>query len=308
MKYKESEILVTGGSGMVGKSLQKLLPSAIYLSSNHYDLTIERDVIEVIEDYKPKVIIHLAAKVGGIIDNINRPAEYFTDNILMNSLLIDHSYKSGIKRFIGILSSCIYPDVMDHYPMSESDMHLGPPTPTNFSYAYAKRCMAVQIDAYNKQYNTKYQYLTPCNLYGEHDKFDDSKSHFIAALIKKIIEAKETKSDKITLYGTGKPLRQFIHSDDLASIIHKCLENDVYENMNIATDDTLSIHQMAEIALSACGMEHLKIEYEPSYPDGQFRKDISTDKLKKHFPDFEYTKLYNGIKRTYDKISSRHDR
>ena len=116
---------------------------------------------------------------------------------MMNTLLVDYAYKFKVSRFIGILSTCIYPDKTDLYPMTEDALHIGPPTPTNFSYGYAKRCLAVHIDACNKQYGTKYQYLTPCNLYGEHDKFGEN-SHFVAALIKKIHEAKVAGEDKIT--------------------------------------------------------------------------------------------------------------
>ncbi|MEB4987999.1 NAD-dependent epimerase/dehydratase family protein, partial [Pseudomonas aeruginosa] len=142
-------------------------------------------------------------------------------------------------------------DKSELYPMKENKLHDGQPTPTNYEYGYAKRCLAVQTDAYNKQYDTKYQYLIPCNLYGEFDKYGDN-SHFIAALIKKIHFAKKNGDDKIVLFGTGKPLRQFMHSDDLARVIKQCLENDIYENMNVATEENLSIKQMAEIALDAC--------------------------------------------------------
>ena len=293
-----TKIVVTGGSGMVGRSLKKILPEAIYLSSKDYDLTSEKGVAQMYHDLNPTVVIHLAAKVGGIIDNIDKPGEYFTDNILMNTLLVEYARHYGVVRFIGILSTCIYPDKTDSYPMSEEMLHLGPPTPTNFSYGYAKRSLAVQIEAYNNQYGTKYQYLTPCNLYGEYDKFGDN-SHFVAALIKKIHQAKVSGEDKITLFGTGKPLRQFMHSDDLAKIIKACLEEEVYDSFNVATDQNVSIDDIARTALRACDATHLKIEYDSSKPDGQFRKDVSTDKLKIIFPGFKATRLYHGIGSTY---------
>ncbi len=296
MKYKK--ILVSGGSGMVGKSLKKIMPDAIYLSSKQCNLTEQKSVSAMLNYHNPDAIIHLAAKVGGIFDNINRPAEYFTDNILMNTLLIDAAHKKGIQRFMGILSTCIYPDKCETYPMLESDLHNGPPTPTNFSYGYAKRCLAVQTESYNKQYGTNYQYLTPCNLYGEFDKYGDN-SHFISALIKKIHIAKTNGDEKITLFGTGEPLRQFMYSDDLALVIKHCIENDVYENMNVATEENLSIRQMAEIALKACNAENLSVQFDSSYPDGQFRKDVSIELLKKTIPDFKAIDLYSGIKQTY---------
>jgi GDP-L-fucose synthase len=300
MKY--DKILVTGGSGMVGKSLKKIMPNAVYLSSKDYNLTSETEIWKMLDDNQPDAIIHLAAKVGGIIDNINKPAEYFTDNILMNTHLINCANDYGVKRFISILSTCIYPDIQDNYPMCESELHDGPPTPTNFSYGYAKRCLAVQTEAYNKQYGAKYQYLIPCNLYGEFDKFGDN-SHFIAALIKKIHFAKKNGDDKIVLFGTGKPLRQFMHSDDLASVIKNCIDNDIYENMNVATEENLSIRQMAEIALDACDAKGLTVQFDSNYPDGQFRKDVSIQKLKEAIPDFTTIDLYQGIKQTYSYIT-----
>jgi GDP-L-fucose synthase len=300
MEYKN--VLVTGGSGMVGKSLKELMPHATYISSKDCDLTNPIEVESLIKTNKPDAIIHLAAKVGGIIDNINKPAEYFDDNILMNTLLLKTAYRYGVKRFIGILSTCSYPDKIDTYPMCESMIHLGPPTPTNFSYGYAKRSLAVQIDSYNKQYGTKYQYLIPCNLYGEYDKYGDN-SHFVAALIKKIHNAKIAGEDKITLFGTGTPLRQFMHSSDLASIIKKCLDDDIYDNFNVATEENISINDIAKIALKACGAEHMDIEYDVTKPDGQYRKDVSIDKLKTVIPDFLAIPLFDGIKKTYDKIS-----
>ena len=302
-----NRILVTGGSGLVGHYLKRYLPEAIYISSKDYDLTTEKGVKEMFLKYKPKTVIHLAAKVGGIIDNINKPAEYFTENILMNTLLLEYSKRMEVKRFIGILSTCIYPDVMDSYPMKEGDLHMGPPTETNFSYGYAKRSLAVQIDAYNKQYGTKYQYLTPCNLYGIGDKDHESNSHFITALVKKIFDAKQNNEDSITLYGDGTPLRQFMCADDFAKIIYNVIVNEIYESFNVAGEENLSIKEMANIAIKSCDAQHLKIKWDVDKPNGQFRKDVSTEKLKSLLPNFSPLKLSEGIKLVYnnyhDKIS-----
>jgi GDP-L-fucose synthase len=293
------KIIITGGSGMVGRSLKQYLPNAIYLSSKDYNLTSEYDVNKMFETLKPNVVIHLAAKVGGIIDNIAKPAEYFDDNVLMNTLLLKYSLKYNVDRFIGILSTCVYPDKVKNYPMIESDLHLGPPTKTNFSYGYAKRSLAVQIDAYNQQYNTKYQYLIPCNLYGEYDKYGDN-SHFIAALIKKIHNAKVNNHNKIIVFGDGTPLRQFMHSDDLAYAVKYCLDNNIYDNMNISVNENLSITEMTQIALKACNAEHIEIQYDTTKPNGQYRKDVSIDLLKEKIPLFDPIDLYSGIKKTYN--------
>lgn len=302
-----SKIVVTGGSGLVGKYLKNYLPDAIYLSSKDYDLTTEDGVKRMYLKHKPDVVIHLAAKVGGIIDNINKPAEYYTQNVMMNTLLIDYAKKLNVKRFIGVLSTCIFPDVMETYPMKEEDLHSGPPTSTNFSYGYAKRSMAVQIDAYNKQYGTKYQYLTPCNLYGVGDKDHETNSHFITALVKKIFDAKQNNEDSITLYGDGTPLRQFMFADDFAIVIYKIITNEIYDNFNVAGEENLSIKEMANIALKSCDAKNLKIVWDTNKPNGQHRKDVSIEKLKSLLPDFSPLKLSEGIKMVYnsyhDKIS-----
>jgi len=294
-----NKILVTGGSGLVGQSLKKYLPNATYVSSKDYDLTSEIHVYQMFNNIKPNIVIHLAAKVGGIMDNITYPADYFDKNIIMNTLMLKWAQQLNVERFIGILSTCIYPDVVETYPITEDMLHLGPPTKTNFSYGYAKRSLAVQIDAYNQQYGTNYQYLTPCNLYGEFDKYGDN-SHFIAALIKKIHNAKINNESKITLFGDGSPLRQFMHSDNLAYVIKYCLDNNIYNNMNVAIDENLSITEMAKIALKACDAEHLTIEFDTTKPNGQYRKDVSINLLKQKIPSFSPMRLEDGIKQTYN--------
>ena len=296
------KILVTGGSGMVGKSLKKFLPNATYLSSKECDLKNEEEVKSLMNNNEFDVVIHLAAKVGGIIDNINKPDDYFVDNIQMNTNIVKWSRITGVKRFIGILSTCIYPDKVISYPMTEDMLHQGPPTPTNFSYGYAKRCLAVQIDACNKQYGTKYQYLTPCNLYGENDKFGDN-SHFIAALVKKIVKMEKDGSSTLELFGTGKPLRQFMYSDDLAWVIKECLDKNIYESFNVATEENLSIREMVDIALKSCNLKNTQLVFDKTKPDGQYRKDVSIEKLKGLLPNFKTLPLNKGIKKVYDKIS-----
>jgi GDP-L-fucose synthase len=303
----QNKILVTGGSGLVGKYLKKILPDAIYISSKDFDLTTENGVQRMFLKHKPSVVIHLAARVGGIIDNIQHPAEYFTQNVLMNTLLVEYSRIFKVKKFIGILSTCIYPDVAKKYPMDESMLHDGPPTITNFSYGYSKRSMGAQIDAYNQQYNLKYQYLIPCNLYGEEDKDDENKSHFLTSLIKKIHLSKNNKNDEITLFGDGTPLRQFMFAGDFAEIIKMTVEQEVTDSFNVATEENFSIKDMAEIALKVTNNQNIKIVWDTSKPNGQFRKDVSTDKFKKLFPSFKFTPLSEGIKLVYnsyyDKVS-----
>ena len=291
--------IVTGGSGLAGRYLSKIMPDAVYLSSKDYDLTSEIQVQKMFDALKPTCVIHLAARVGGIIDNMQHPADYFLVNTKMNTLLVEYAYKFKVDRFIGVLSSCIYPDALDTYPIKEDDLHKGPPTPTNFSYGYAKRNLAVQIDAYNQQYNLGYQYVTPCNLFGAGDKTDERKSHFVAALIKKIVTAKKSKQDHIVLFGDGTPIRQFMHAGDFAGALKLLCMSDCRESFNICGEETLTIAEIAATALQACDAKELKIIWDSSKPNGQLRKDISSEKFKKRFPDFKPTVLEEGIRKVY---------
>lgn len=283
---------------MVGKHLQEILPNAVYVGSRDYDLRDWLDVENLFETYKPTHVIHLAAKVGGIQDNLSKPAEYFDDNILINTHVLNMCKIYNVKRFTGILSTCIYPDTVETYPMKEEDMFLGPPTKSNFSYGYAKRSLAVQIDAYNKQYNTKYNYLIPCNLYSEYDNFNnESKMHFMTALLKKIKNSDKT----LNLLGTGKPLRQFMYAGDLAKIIKKVINNDITSSFNVAPSENLSINEMANISLKILN-KNLNIKYSKPELDGQFRKDVCNKKLLNYFPNFKFTNFEEGIKKVYSKI------
>lgn len=295
-------ILVTGGSSMVGKHLQKILPKAIYLNSKECDLQNLEQTIKLFNTIKPQAVIHLAAKVGGIMDNIKNPVNFFNDNILINTNTVKAAYECGASKFIGILSTCIYPDKLNknQYPIYEEMLHNGPPTLTNFAYGYAKRCLAVQIDAYNKQNKTEYSSLIPCNLYSEYDHFEGDKAHFLSSLISKIYDAKLNDKKYIQLFGSGKPLRQFMYAEDLAKAIVLSIDNDKSFSYNICTAENKSIKEIAEIALKACNAEHLKIKWDKTKPDGQFRKDASSQKFLTKYPDFKFTSLFEGIQKTYN--------
>ena len=296
-------VLVTGGSGLVGKHLKDILPDAIYISSKDFDLTDMHRVDSMMDFFRPKVVIHLAAKVGGIMDNINHPVEYLEENIMMNTNVLKKCHEYNVDRVISILSTCIYPDVVDVYPMKEKDLFNGPPTPTNFAYGFSKRCMATQIDSYVKQYDKKWCYLIPCNLYGEHDKYEEHHSHFVSALIKKIYESKDT----VEVWGTGKPLRQFMHAEDLARVIVYMIENDIVDNFNVAPDYVHSIEEITKIGMESCGKGDLEIIYDNTKPDGQYRKDVDSSKLISVMKEFKFTPLGDGIKRVYDNFSQRYN-
>lgn len=297
-------ILVTGGTSTIGKHLRGFLPDAIYVSTKDYDLINQIEVEQMFRDIRPSVVIHLAATVGGIQDNINYPERYLENNVLMNTFVTKQAAITGVKRFIGILSTCIYPDILpdNSYPMTEDMLHLGPPTPTNFGYGYSKRLLGVQIDIYRKKHNLQYSYITPCNLYSEYDNFNnDSKAHFVTALLKKIKTAVDTDSKELNLFGTGKPLRQFIYSKDVAEIIYRCIKSEVYESFNIADSNCLSIKELAELTLKTLNID-LKLKFDTSKPDGQYRKDVSNKKLLNIFPDFKFTPFEEGVKLVYNSL------
>ena len=293
------KIVVTGGNGLVGKHLQDILPDAIYVSSKDYDLTQSYQVHRLMYKERPDVVIHLAARVGGILDNITNPVDYLEQNILINTNVLKHCHQFNVGKVISILSTCIYPDVVDTYPMKEEVLFNGPPPPDNFAYAMSKRCMATQMDSYVKQHNKKWSYLIPCNLYGEHDKYEEHHSHFVSALIKKLHESK----DSVEIWGTGKPLRQFMYAGDLARVIKYMIDNDVVDNFNVAPDYVHSIEEITKIGMESCGKGDLKIVYDNTKPDGQYRKDVDSSKLISVMKDFKFTSLEEGIRRVYDNFS-----
>lgn len=301
----EKKILVTGGTGMVGKYLQDILPAdpnTIYIGSKDCDLTDSSQVDAMWNKVRPTNVIHLGAKVGGIIENLASPADFYNQNTLLNTNVLMMSKKYNVERFTAILSTCMYPDVVENYPMTENDLHLGPPANANFSYGFTKRSLSVGINAYNTQYKTKYNYLVPCNLYGEYDHFDDpEKCHFITALIRKIIDSENDGRNEITLFGTGAPLRQFMHASDLARTIKLVIERDITESFNVATPEENTIKDMATITLDALN-KNMGVIFDTDKPDGQIRKTVSSDKMESILGDFEFTKLKDGVLKVYNKV------
>tara|TARA_B100000287_G_scaffold352627_1_gene342129 strand:- start:1108 stop:2025 length:918 start_codon:yes stop_codon:yes gene_type:complete len=298
----EKRILVTGGTGMVGNYLKEILPDAMYIGSKDCDLTDNNQVDKLWGDYKPTNVIHLGAKVGGIVENLNYPADFYEINTIMNTNVLRVSRKYNVMRFTGILSTCMYPDVVETYPMTEDNIHDGPPSFANFSYGFTKRSLSVGIEAYNKQHGTNWNYLIPCNLYGEYDHFDDpEKCHFITALIRKIIDSENDGSNTITLFGTGSPLRQFMHANDLARVIKIVIENDITESFNVATPEENSIKDMVDITLKSLNKK-VSVIFDSEKPDGQFRKTVSCDKMVSLIDDFEFTKLKDGVVKVYEEV------
>jgi len=293
--------LVTGGTGLVGKYLQQYIKDGIYLGSRDYDLTKEDQVIAMYEKYRPSVVIHLAAKVGGIMDNIAYPFEYYEDNLLMNTYMVKYARLFKVDKFVGALSSCIYPDVVKRYPLTEQDLHKDLPNANNFGYGYAKRVLGCHIDIAKKQ-GLNYSYIIPSNLYGEFEHGEVSRKHFVGALLEKIHVAKQLANDSITLFGDGTPLRQFTFAKDIAEILDLIIRDDIRENLNVSTPSNFSIDFMAREALEATDAQDIRIIYDTSKPNGQMRKDIDTAKFKNIFSNYEFTPYIKGIKQTYNTL------
>ena len=277
------KVLVTGGSGFVGKRLQLIKPEWIYLSSSDYDLMDPDQCDRMYKEIKPDAVVHLAGQVGGIKANDNRPADFYYMNITMNTNVVQKAYENGIERLLASLSTCTFPDVVDTYPLTEEDIFNGPPAATNISYGYAKRSLLIQILAYRKQYGLNYSSFCPSNLYGPGDNFDLVTSHFVPAMIRKFYEAKN--GDEVEVWGTGKPLRQQLHVDDLANIIPILLEKHHSEiPLIVAPHENLSIESMVSTIKKKSGKK-CEVVYNNKL-DGQFRKDGSNRRLISLIGDF----------------------
>jgi len=289
------KVLVTGGSGFVGKRLKHLQPDWVYLSSKDANLTYPDECYDLISMHKPDAVVHLAARVGGIKDNIDNPAEFFYSNVIMNTNIVHACYKNNVPRLLASLSTCIFPDKLHKYPFTEEDVFSGAPTKSNFSYGYSKRLLLVQINAYREQYGLNYSTFSPSNLYGPEDNFDNDKSHFVPAMIRKILSAKD--GDDVVFWGTGTPLRQQLYVDDLCALIPKLLEShNTNKPMIICPDENLSIHNMIETCISIT-KKQVNVVFNQQN-DGQFRKDGSNQKLKELIPSVEFTAFRDGLEKT----------
>ncbi len=293
------KVLVTGGNGFLGSRLQMARPDWIYLSVSDYDLTSEDATRQMYSDIRPDAVLHLAAMVGGIGANINRQADFFYANTMINTNVVHQAHVHGVDRLLASLSTCAFPDECESYPFSEEDFFLGPPARTNFSYGYTKRSLQVHCLSYREQMGRNYSAFCPSNLYGPMDSKDLKTSHFVAALATRIARAKS--GDSLTLWGTGRPLRQPLFVDDLVQIIPILLER--HNNsipLLVVPDENLSIADMAKIAVGVSGKE-IEISFNQNKElDGQFRKDGSNKRLMELIPEFKFTSFEDGFARTYD--------
>ena len=303
-------VMVTGGAGFLGTSLitklRKRSPRSIFIPrQKDYDLVNMRDVLRAYRDAKPDVVIHLAAAVGGIGANMLHPGKFFYNNLMMGVQLIEAGRICGIEKFVALGTICSYPKFAP-IPFKEADLWNGYPEETNAPYGLAKKMLLVQSQAYRAEYGFNSIFLMPVNLYGPGDNFDPTTSHVIPALIKKCVDAKESGASSITLWGTGKPTREFLYVDDAANAILLATERyNKSEPVNIGAGFEISIKDLAEMITKMCGFKGT-IKWDRSKPDGQPRRCLSTVKAKKAFNFTAKTPFKTGLANTINwYISSR---
>jgi GDP-L-fucose synthase len=298
---KPEKILVTGGSGMIGNAVKKIIPQAIFLE-REYDLRREEDTKKAFEKYRPEYVIHLAAKVGGLKANMEQQADFYTDNILINTNVIRFSHLYKVKKLVSLLSTCVYPDSQYvEYPLTEEQLHSGFPHLSNFGYSFAKRMVDIQTKAYRQQFGCNFITAIPNNLYGENDNFDLENGHVLPSLLRKIWEAKINNEPQVEIWGNGKTFREFTFSEDIAKVLLFLLENyNGEEPINIGNTQEYSIDEIAEIICNLLEYKG-KIVCNTNKPTGQHRKPSNNEKLiNLGWDKKDYTSLKDGLKKTCD--------
>lgn len=293
-----NKILVTGGSGLVGSQFKGR--RYIKYPSDVYDLREQTQVKQMFNNPNLKDIygiIHTAAKVGGIQANSNYKGEFFYDNIMMNTNIIEYARQYNIKNLVCFLSTCIFPDKVE-YPLTEKKIHSGEPHHSNDAYAYAKRMADIQIRAYKEQYDLNYKSVIPTNIYGEGDNFNPNNGHVIPSLIYKCFISRET-NQPLEVWGTGKPLREFIYSGDVAKLTLWTLEQyKGKEPLILSTSEEIQIKDIVDIIVQKMNFKG-EVRWRKDKPDGQFRKPTH-NKIKQLLPNFKFTPIEEGLDKTIE--------
>jgi len=307
-------ILVTGGSGLVGKGIQTVVEEDpkddekwIFLSSKDGNLLSETETEAIFEKYQPTHVIHLAALVGGLFANMSANCDFFRNNMKMNDNILSCSHKHKVEKVVSCLSTCIFPDKTT-YPIDETMVHNGPPHNSNFGYSYAKRMIDVQNRAYNEQHGCQFTSIIPCNVFGPHDNFNIQQGHVIPGLINKAHQAKKNGTP-FEIWGTGAPLRQFIYSLDLAKLTVWVLrEYQEIDPIILATDeaDEVSIKDVAMMVLEASDFKG-EVKFLTDKADGQFKKTASNSKLRKYLPEFKFVPIKQAIQETVEWFEKNYD-
>jgi len=302
-------VLVTGGTGLVGKGIEHIINTEpegsrfgkkpgetwIFARSSEGDLRDPEQTRLLFEKYKPTHVIHLAAVVGGLFKNMKYKLTFLRDNILINENVLHVSHNQKATKVISCLSTCVFPDKVK-YPLDETKIHNGPPHESNFGYAHSKRLVDVQNHAYKEEFGCNFTSAIPTNVFGPHDNFDLEDSHVIPALIHKCYLAKKNNTPFI-VSGTGKPLRQFIFSYDLAKLfIWMLREYDDIEPviLSVGEDEEVSIKEVTDAIVKEIGFQG-EYTFDTTRADGQFRKPASNKKLLSLIGDFQFTPFSEAL-------------
>lgn len=303
-------ILVTGGSGMVGSVLKQYLnynepiDNFFFVSSNDYDLTDMRQVEQCFNERKYDKIIHLAAVVGGLYKNMSNNSEMLIKNLKINTNIIEACHKYNINRGIFCLSSCIYPKNPSKFPMTEEQLCESEPHESNEGYAYAKRILYTLCKHYNKDYGREYICVSPVNLYGAFDNFSINNGHVIPGLINRMYKTKNQiepyNKEIFEVYGSGEAMRQFLYVPNFCSIIlqllyNKSIINGVY---NVCIENEYTIKEIVSLIARIMDFDEKRIVYNKNYSDGIIKKTVSNEKLINIIPNIKFTSIHKGLELT----------
>jgi len=305
--WNQRRVMVTGGNGFLGKNVVRKLnergAKVSIADMDCYDLRKLEDIRRALADSKPQMVIHLAARVGGIGANQAHPGEFFYDNLMMSIPLLHESYLTGVEKFVALGTICCYPKFTP-VPFHEEDLWNGYPEETNAPYGLAKKMLLVQSQAYRQQYGYNSIFLMPVNLYGPGDNFDPKSSHVIPALIKKCVDAKNAggrgQEPEVVVWGDGLPTREFLYVEDAAEGILLAAEryNDS-DPVNLGSAFEISIKDLVTTIARLTGFEG-KIVFDPTKPNGQPRRKLDTSRAKERFGFEAKTTFEEGLRKTVE--------
>jgi GDP-L-fucose synthase len=304
-------VLVTGGTGLVGQGIKFVVEEDkkvnehndekwYFASSKDADLSSYDSTKALFEKLQPTHVIHLAAKVGGLFGNLKANLEFFRKNMMMNDNVLRCAHETNVQRVVSCLSTCIFPDKTT-YPINETMVHLGPPHDSNYGYSFAKRMVDILNRGYNQEHKRNYTSVIPTNVFGPHDNFNIEEGHVLPGLKHKVYKAKH-EGKPLTVWGTGKPLRQFIYSRDLARLMIWVMRSYPETEpiiLSVGEEDEVSIKTAAEQVAKSMDFQN-GLEYDTTKSDGQFKKTADNGKLRRYLPNFEFTPFETAMKETCD--------
>ena len=296
------KILLTGSNGLVGKAFLQLKEDGktehefIPCMHSEIDLTNQLETNNFVRETQPDAVIHAAARVGGIGRNLNSPAQQYTDNILMNTNVIHSAYMNGVKKLVAFGSVCSFPEHASF--IQERILHEGEPYPAHRSYAYAKRMVDIQIEAYNSQYYTNYFSVIPGNIFGEHDNFNLKDGHVIPSLIHKCLLARQ-ENVPMSVWGNGRSGREFVYAGDVARAVMDLLEIEhPPQKVIISGDEVFTIRDMVNYICNSFGYDNVK--YENDGLDGQYLRKTDKEVFNSNLPNFSFTNIEEAIGNTVE--------